>query len=324
MIGKRKIKRLVNQELCKTSWYANLWNGVEKFWNFHSFNLDIVNLGSGAGYYAFNYEDSGVKGSNWALWPQSLEHDFNILKNYFSFIKPYGHVIITACPFGCLFSPSYNHAHNLKYYTFLHPATIINFEEDERVKALLLKERPLDYLGIQKSIRKIIKNKLTLEEKHEVSESYVDNAQLMVEGWKEQFGIDDLDAPIKGKHVEEFHKRQNLLREIIQFCIERDLKPVIVYPPIHPSLSILMSNEFRKQYIYDFIEGAIQGLNCSFYEYINHDMINTDDLFRTSYFLNTNGAKKFTQQLLNQLELSEGVDNQILIGGGNFVALKRF
>lgn len=314
MIGERKIKRIINQELRKTTWYKSFWSGAEKFWVNPPFDLDIVNLGSGAGYFAYNYEDSGVKGCNWALWPQSLQHDFNILKNYYSFIKPQGFVVITACPFGCLFSPNYDKNHNLKYYTFLHPATIQNFDENERIKALSIKKNPLNYFGLKKVIKKIIKNKLLFANNKE-SEQYVDNACLMIEGWKKQFGIDDLDAPLSDKHKLEFDSRQMLLREMIQFCIERDLRPVIVYPPIHPSLRLLMSDVFIKRYIYDFIEGAINGQDCPFYEFLNSDTIKEDNLFRTSYFLNTNGAKKFTNQMLNSLNISQCAENEQDIGG---------
>lgn len=327
MIGERKIKRIINQEFRKTLWYKNLWKGAEKFWANPPFDLDIINLGSGAAYFAYNYEGIGVKGCNWALWPQSLQHDFNILKNYYSFIKPKGYVVITACPFGCLYSPNYDKNHNLKYYTFLHPATIQNFDEDERLKALLLKENPLAYIGIKKVVKKIIKDKWVKPNHSITSEQYVDDAHSMIEGWKKQFGIDDLDAPLSNKHKLEFDSRQKLLREMIQFCLERDLRPVIVYPPIHPSLYALMSEKFIKRYIYDFIEGAISGLDCAFYEFLNSEKINSDDMFRTSYFLNTKGAKVFTSELIKLLRLLQCAENKHIssfLGGGKFIVVKKF
>lgn len=79
---------VVNNHLVQSSdFYKSIWGGANKFWHIRNFNLDVVNLGSNSGVYAFEYSDLDLLGMNWALGPQSLVHDFNILKNYFSYLK---------------------------------------------------------------------------------------------------------------------------------------------------------------------------------------------------------------------------------------------
>ena len=90
------VERACNKIIRHTKWYDQYWNGVQKFWYLNRFNLDVVNLGSYSGKYSFNYNDLGVTGMNWAVGPQSLVHDFNILKNYFSYLKLRGTVIISS------------------------------------------------------------------------------------------------------------------------------------------------------------------------------------------------------------------------------------
>lgn len=249
MIGKHKIPIIINTIVKWTPWYHSLWGGAEKFWSNPPSGLDVVNLGSGGAFHAFNYDGLGIKGVNWALCPQSLVDDFNILKNYFSFIKEGGTVILTACPFGFLFSANYELNHNRKYYTFLHPATVIGFDETERVKALTLRNNPFAAKPKRciKEFLKYCKNKYFFP-KHEMVSSCVDfsrSAKEFVDGWKRQFGITDLSMPLSDRHKYEYESRKKTLLEIIQFCLERGLSPVVVYPPIHPELKKLFPKSFE-------------------------------------------------------------------------------
>ncbi|MDO5340832.1 MAG: hypothetical protein Q4F69_00030 [Bacteroidia bacterium] len=305
MIGKRKIYRIINTRVKRTAWYHSLWNGADKFWKNPPFDLDVVNLGSGGALHAFNYDGLPIKGANWALWPQSLVHDFNILKNYFSFIKPGGTVVITACPFGFLKNPNYNVASNLKYYTFLHPATILDFDENERMKALLLRDNPFSVKPKRclKELYKYYCDKY-LEKKEVSADSRIDfaqNARNMVDAWKKQFGINDLGAPLSEKHQLEYNSRQQTLLDIVRFCKERDLKPVVVYPPIHQELRNIFP-----EYFVNITKSFMGGGNSQiveFYDYSDYPAISDDKYFKTSYFLNELGAKKFTEILLKDLKL---------------------
>ena len=295
------INRIWNKIIRSTNWYQqDYWKGVTKFWNYRQFCLDIVNLGSGVGLYAFNYANCNLKGANWALAPQSLVHDYNILRNYFSFLKEGGIVVITVCPFSCLIS-RYGKEHNFRYYTILHPATIIDFDDLERTRALMIKNNPFKAMPVYcikrtvKEYWKMLKNKFFPR----TSQSDLkQSANAMINGWKHQFRIYDFKEPLSEKHKQEQQQRKQTLMEMIDFCKERSLRPVIVIPPMHPTLSSQFPLEFIKNYIEDFVDGV----KVPIYNYMYSDEFSSDKYYASALFLNEKGAKHFTAKFVNQLE----------------------
>lgn len=298
-IMKNRIKNKINSYIFNTQWYKDFWGNATKFWYINEFNIDVVNLGSNSGKYAFCYDGLPILGENWALGPQSLQHDFNILKNYFSFIKENGYVFITLCPFSCLES-KYTASHNLKYYTFLHPAMVINFDEDERIRALKYKNA----LFLEKPsycIKQLLKSCL-IKSKKSVKCNYEQHASMFIDMWKKQFGIEDLDAELSKNHLMEQNKRAVLLDDMITFCLERNLVPILVVPPIHNSLAKKMSSQFRKNYIYNFVDKGNKH-NVRFFDYIGDTNFYKDEYFVNSFFMSEKGAKVFTKDILHKMEL---------------------
>lgn len=299
---KNFFERACNKVIRHTKWYEQYWNGVQKFWYLNRFNLDVVNLGSNSGKYAFNYEGLDIAGMNWAVGPQSLVHDFNILKNYFSYLRNGATVIIAITPFSSLVSPNYNKGTNLKYYTFLHPATILNFDENERIKALGIKESPvreLPWLCIKRTFKEGIKcvihkplPKCDMEK----------NATIFIDSWKKQFGITDLDTPLSEHHSNDQKNRIQVLRDMIDFCLERDLKPVLVIPPVHSALGKRLTEKCRENYIYSFVKKANER-NVPFLDYMDDGRFQNDGYFLNSFFMSEDGAKTFTKIVLKDLNI---------------------
>lgn len=291
--------RCANKVVMRTDWYNNgIWGGATKFWHQNVFGLDVVNLGSGAGVNAFNYEDIDKKCANWALGPQSLEHDFNILKNFFSYIKEGGCVIITICPFSGLIS-QYGRGHNFKYYSFLHPATILNFEESERQKAFRYKLNPFKEMPLY-CIKETIKEQLRKFKrkfKKRPKVSMESSAKVIINAWKRQFGIADLSSPLSMQHQQEIEIRKEKLLEIAEFCQERNLKPVIVIPVMNHSLSQLFPKEFECNYI----DGLTKDVGIPIMNYMNDEMGTNDLYFANALMLNERGAKHFTKIVINDM-----------------------
>lgn len=294
--------RIGNKIVRNTLWYNDeYWQGVTKFWNMQQFGLDVVNLGSGAGLHAFDYEGCDIKASNWALSPQSLVHDYNILRNYFSYLREGAVVIITVCPFSCLYS-QYGKKHNFKYYTFLHPATIIDFDNQERTKALLFKENPFKQkpmFCIKKTIVEVLGIIKNLFVKRNVNLQKSSNDIII--GWKRQFRINNLDAPMSNIHKEQFESRRKTLKAIVDFCKERDLKPAIVIPPMYHTLWQQLPNEFISNYLEHFIESV----DAPIYNYMESIDFDKEEYFKSALFLNKLGAKLFTTIVLKDLKLIE-------------------
>ena len=157
---KSKFVSIANRFVRKTLWYKSIWSGADKIYNLNTFGLQVVNTGSGSGMHNFNYDGLPIKGFNFAVGPQSLVHDYNILKNYFSYFKKGCVVIIPICPFSGMVV-KYNKAHNFKYYPMLHPATIENFDEAERTRAYKLYREPIKAINISSCL---VKEKLGVNE----------------------------------------------------------------------------------------------------------------------------------------------------------------
>lgn len=298
------ITRLVNKILISTDWYREgFWKGTTKFWNISACDYEIVNLGSNSGKHSFCYEGLPVKGMNWAIGPQSLVHDYNLLKNYFSYLKEGGIVLIPLCPFSCLYSP-YTKQSNFKYYPILHPATIIDFDEAERTRAYKIKVNPFKEMPmycVKSTLREILL-KLYKKIKGQTIVDFEQDAKNWIALWKNQFKITDLSAPMLKHHKIERTDRAKTLKEIINFCQERSLRPFIILPPLHPSLSACLSPEFRKEYIYDFIKEATNDTSLLL-DYLDNKTISKNEYFLNSYFMNKQGATLFTEKVLNDLNL---------------------
>lgn len=298
------IDRIANKIIVKTVWYhEEFWKGTTKFWNLSSCDHSVVNLGSNSGKYAFNYDNLPVKGQNWAVGPQSLVHDFNVLKNYFSYLKEGGIVLIPVCPFSCL-QVKYSNDTNFKYYPILHPASIIGFDDAERTRAYKIRSNPFKEMPmycIKKTLKEYLK-KVSAKLKSKAKVDFDKNAETRINSWKRQFCITDLSAPMSDKHREEQSDRAETLREMVEFCKERNLRPYIVLPPVHPALSKRLPQAFLKDYVYDFIKTAISDSNIVL-DYLNCETFHNDKYFQDSYLLNKQGAKNFTEKILKDLEL---------------------
>ena len=300
----QRIYSILNRIITRTEWYnEEFWKGTTKFWNIPSCDYNVVNLGSNSGKYAFNYDNLPIKGINWAIGPQSLVHDFNILKNYFSYLKEGGIVLIPVCPFSCL-KVTYNKDTNFKYYPILHPATIIDFDDAERTRAYKIRHNPFKEMPtycIKKTIKEFIK-KASAKLKSKAKIDFDKNAEDKIKSWKNQFGIIDLSAELQNKHKKEQTERATLLREMVEFCKERNLRPYIVLPPVHPALSRRLSSAFLKNYVYDFIELATNDSSIVL-DYFNDSALQKDAYYRDSFFMNKTGAAIFTKRILNDLDL---------------------
>ena len=109
-----------------------------------------------------------------------------------------------------------------------------------------------------------------------------------------------MDAPLNENNKKGMAKRVILLNKIIKFCIERELRPVITIPPIHPALNRRFSNTFCNNYIYKFINSANEP-KVEFYDYMMDNDFMDNNIFHNSYFLNENGAKKFTEKFIKRI-----------------------
>jgi hypothetical protein len=91
---------------------------------------------------------------------------------------------------------------------------------------------------------------------------------------------------------------------MIDFCIERNLKPVLIIPPMTKYLSCLLTDTIREIYIYSFIREA-NVKNIPFLDYMDDERFSDPSLYFNSFFLNLRGRKLFTKQVLKDLNITK-------------------
>ena len=298
----RLMNKLINRinVLIKHSYWYNCvqFSDCQKFWGQNNFNLDLVNLGSSSGKYAFNY-DGYYKCANWAMAPKSLYGDLLILKNYCSYLKPSGSIVlISLCPFSSL-GGQYSDL-DYRYYTIINSNSISNYSFKKYQEAIDLKNNPFLYYPFASIVRDI---KYSLKRKEDAImslEQMEDNAKSWMSNWAKEFSITDFESPLRLINKDRFHESAVALNNLICFCLSRNIKPILVIPPMHKTLTNKFSDSMKEKFIYAFIEEGNK--ECiPFLDYMEDDELSDITLFRNSYFLNEKGAKLFTRKVLKDV-----------------------
>lgn len=299
---------LVEKMVKRTNWYRNTIPNIEnypgdKWYRDHlDRNYDIANLGSSSAVFCFNYDGLGVKAFNWALKPQSMEYSFKVLKQYFSILRQKGIVLIPFSPFsGLSVTGKWAESANDKYYHILDRTLIDNYPA-------VAKRRQHPFLAMPLAcIKRLIKDvsavdmySYNVQSKNE--DEYIRSAKHWIDLWMKQFNISDLSQPLSQENLEGRKSRLKIVQEIITFCQERDLQPVIVLPPAHRTLNDYLSPTFVNNYITSFLE-ELNVPSVRVLDYLNHLSFTKDEYFRDAYFMSDQGAKAFTKQVLKDLNL---------------------
>ncbi|MEG2340933.1 MAG: hypothetical protein RSA53_11010 [Odoribacter sp.] len=292
----------------KTNWYKNYFQYIGQFVSNDAYrddlirNYEIVNLGSNPARFAFMYNH--ILGQNWSTGTQSLNYDFRLLKYYHSYLINGGVVLIPLVVFSSCYTDNLNDEVNyhIKFNRIL-PASL-KFKNNIRerlglrfpissapIEALkvLLKDKPID-LSLLTECQPMDKKALMMD------------AENWLKGWKKEFNITDLEAPLTADNMARRCENINILREMIDFCLERGMKPVLVIPPMTHYLSMKFSESFRQNYIYSFVnESNIQ--NVPFLDYMSDERFSDPEFYFNSFFLNRKGRELFTKQVLKDLKL---------------------
>lgn len=301
--------------LYKTNWYKSFFVDIDHetypdntwYRNHDERNYDVVNLGSSGGKWAFDYAETGIKGMNWAQQPQTLLEDFNLLRHYHSILRKGGYVLITIMPFTGLNKQTgiRDAMKYLKIDTQGEPIQPYMYNEARRYAEYpILFKKP----AVKALLRfLLVKDKLIVDNKpnmecNSMSESELrQDAVRWMSGWKHQFTIDDFEAPLTERNQKGREYRIGLMRQLIDFCIERDYQPVYVIPPVTEYLANKFTPKFRDIYIYDFLKQVDREIPLL--DYSQAKSLMDKDLYFNSFFMNLRGRKQFTRRVLIDLGL---------------------
>jgi len=316
----RRLLRIITLSdiLYKTEWYKSLFVGTDhetypdNYWyrEHDERNFDVVNLGSSGGKWAFDYTDTGLKAMNWAQQPQTLLEDFNLLRHYHSILKKDSYVLITIMPFTGVNKETgiYDAIKYLKLETQGEAIEPVMYEKAKRYAEFpILFGRPavsaLARLVFHKEIHEDktknwdrIDNPMTEDELRADAKRWMAN-------WQAQFSIPGFEKPLTEQNQKGREIRIRLMREMVDFCIERNYTPVWVIPPTTKYLAQEFTPKFSQIYIYDFLKQVERDVRLL--DYSKEESLMDKDLYFNAFFMNRRGAKEFTERVLSDLNLKK-------------------
>lgn len=315
-IVKKGIKVFTGCEvLYKTNWYKSMFLDLnhetypDNVWyrEHDERNFYLVNLGSSGGKWAFDYAGLDIKAMNWAQQPQTLLEDYNLLRHFHSILKKNGYVLITIMPFTGL-NKRTGLMDAMKYVKFDlqgEPIQPYMFKEAQRYATypILFKKQAAKalikyFLGRDKAVR--VRPETQLNTNPMNAQQLDADAKRWIEGWNRQFGISDFEAPLTEENKKGREYRIQLMRELIDFCIERGYKPVYVIPPVTEHLAKYYTPKFEESYIYGFLKAVKREVLTLDYSK-DTEFRDNDDLYFNSFFLNKQGRRLFTRRVLENL-----------------------
>lgn len=273
-------------------------------------NLDIVNLGSNPALNGFFYEK--VRGANWATGSQGFPMDFEILKYYHSYVKEDGYVLIPIMPFSSISNfletrPQYwSDSYYMKFAKILDYSQVRNLPNSRRIS---LKMRfPVIFnpkLAVFVFHDVQVDSKLLVNEQTMQATELEYDAERWIKGWKTEFYVKEYKDFWGEKFKPYFDSGISILSEMIDYCLYRNLKPVLITVPMSSYLANEFTSEFRQKMIYDFVNAANKK-NVRFLDYMFDDRFSNSELFNGSFFMNLRGRKLFTEQVVKDL----GIQNK--------------
>lgn len=307
--------RQVEKKVKETNWYKNSIPDTDNYPGGYWYrdhlerNYDVVNVGSSSAVFCFDYDGLPVKAFNWALKPQSMEYSFKVLKQYFSILGQKGIVIIPFSPFsGLSLTGKWTETANDKYFHILDRTLIDNYPAVARRRFHPLLASPI--AAVVRLFHDVpAQNMYSYNIQCKTDEEFKSNALHWIKLWMREFDIVDLNAPLSLSNEAGRKKRMKTVKDMINFCLVRNLRPVIVLPPAHPALNDYFTEEFCRNYIYSFIKG-LEMDEVEFLDYLKSPEFSSKTLYRDSFFMNPHGAKLFTARVLTDLKLIQGGSEQ--------------
>lgn len=302
-----------NKLIRHTNWWNNQYVGIKQFVSNAGYrdniirNYDIVNLGSNPARFAFFYED--VKGQSWATGSQGQDMDLEILKYYHSYIKEGGTVLIPIMPFTAISPYLKNRSEywGVQYYSKF--AQILDSSQVAKLPYAKDVNRYLQYplLYDKYSILSLVLDS-EADKRYEISEQKMMSMELLqdasnwIKMWLKEFQLRNLNDVTSKKWEPYYREAIEINKKIVDFCLERSLKPVFICVPMTKYLSAMFPESFVKYMITDFV-AASNIHNITFLDYTEDERFQDETLFIDSYFLNLKGRKQFTKQVIADLGL---------------------
>ena len=188
-----------------------------------------------------------------------------------------------------------------KFYTLISTMSIPDFAVERKSQILRIKTKRLNAIPAVELFSEI-RRKSKAASQTLTAEQLQKSAERCIEGWKSQFSITDLQNDFSLVNKDRFELSEEAFEALIQECLTHNLTPVVVLPPVSKYVQNYFDDNFKQRYIYDFVNKA-KTKDFVFLDYLNDKEFQDDKYYRSAIFLNEEGAKKFTQEVINELKI---------------------
>lgn len=283
---------LLNSLYLQTNQYRNTVQDVAKFAEIPA-NLDLINLGTSHGKFAFEYTEQGIQGFNAALDSQDFYYDRQILSTVLPHLKKGAVVLIPVSYFSFSFnladSPENFLSQNRKYYHFLAPAQIKNYASLEKLKT------KIPVINAGEKIRAIIRDEAPFGyekiEKNIFGQYRIDKAGQE----RAEHHMTFIKKGIRPAYVQQ-------LGDLIIQCRQNGLQPLLVTTPFTDSYNKGFSPAFLARFYGEIASLTRITPSLLYLDYAQDARFRDIDLFLDSDHLNRLGRKKFTAIILQDLQ----------------------
>lgn len=258
-------------------------------------NIQICNIGSSHGEYAFYYEsltkELGYECFNFAMASQTYNYDYAILSMYKEHFDPNCIMFIPVSYFSFnneVTNETEAQSLSTKYYTFLSPKYIPNYDP-----YVDLVTHHLPILSAAEDIVKLFP-KLSLQVF--ASEAYVPTAEEFQEKASNRYR-----RHMENKEEYFLPERIENLKDILAFCEAQGITPVLITTPYTDFYSDMVSEDFKQTFT-DTITAVSEEYQVPYYNY-SEDVRFSEHLeyFADADHLNTEGAVSFMKTIEKEI-----------------------
>lgn len=253
----------------------------------------VSNVGSSHGVYNFNYsalKEQGISCFNYGGTSQTYNYDYAILQEYGSFLKEGGVMFIPVSYFSFndeVANASEKQALSVRYYHCLSPETMPDYDY---FTDFVVHKYPVLSAG-----HKLFELLPSLSLKVFAAESGVDE-EIFAARTKERY-----ERHFAGKAEYFRQERIDELYEVIGYCKERNITPVLVTTPFSHYYNDLVSEEFLEEF-HTTIKNVTDTCHVSYYDYSSDPRFCNDlSLFMDSDHLTDEGAEYFVSILAREV-----------------------
>ena len=77
----------------------------------------------------------------------------------------------------------------------------------------------------------------------------IQDADRWIHAWKHEFALNDFSQPLSLLNQDGLKDASSILNEMLSFCKERNIKPVLVLPPMYHTLASKFDKMLEKYYL---------------------------------------------------------------------------